>query len=98
MRNKKNKMYICNDSFGSRINVGDSVELLMEMETKTSWVSTVYWNMVDGAFVDAHPAHRKMELSYHRNLREFLDREDIEIFDTDDNPVILKTYCKKIKR
>ena len=47
MRNRKNKTYICNDSFGSRINVGDSVELLMEMETKTSWVSKVYWNMVD---------------------------------------------------
>lgn len=97
MRNRKNKTYICNDSFGSRINVGDSVELLMEMETKTSWVSKVYWNMVDGAFVDAHPSHKKMGLSFHRNLRQFLDREDIETFDIDDNPVTLKTYCKKVK-
>lgn len=94
MRNKKNKMYICNDSFGSRINVGDSVELLMETEMGTSWVSKVYWNMVDGAFVDAHPGHIKMKLGVHRNLREFLGVETITDFEG--NPV--RTYCKKVKK
>lgn len=97
MRNKKNKMYICNDTFGSRIYAGDKVELMMGIEMHSSWTSRVYWNMLDGAFVDAHPGHRKMGLSFHRNLREFLDREDIETFDIDDNPVTLKTYCKKVK-
>lgn len=96
MRNKK-KYFICNDSFGSRINVGDTVELFIGIEIKTSWTSKVYWNMLDGAFVDSHPVHRKMGLSVHRDLRNFLNKEDIEIFDTNGNPHILKTYCKKIK-
>ena len=86
-------MYICNDSFGSRINVGDTVELMMGIEMSTSWTSTVYWNMLDGAFVDAHPGHRKMKLAFHRNLREFLNRETMTDFDGEP----IKIYCKKVK-
>lgn len=96
MRNKK-KIYICNDSFGSRINVGDTVELMMGVEMSTSWTSTVYWNMLDGAFVDAHPGHRKMGLGVHRNLREFLGKDDIEVNVVGGGTEMMKTYCKKIK-
>jgi hypothetical protein len=97
MRNKKNKNYICNDSFGRRINVGDTVELMMGIEMHSSWISKVYWNMIDGAFVDAHPGHRKMGLGVHRSLRDFLNREDIKISNQDGGIETVKTYCKKIK-
>ena len=93
MRNKR-KIYICDDSLGSRINVGDTVELMMGIEMSTSWTSTVYWNMLDGAFVDAHPGHRKMKLAFHRNLREFLNRETMTDFDGEP----IKIYCKKVKK
>jgi len=96
MRNKKNKNYICNDSFGRRINVGDTVELMMGIEMHSSWVSKVYWNMIDGAFVDAHPGHRKMGIGVHRSLRDFLGKEDFEVNVVGGGTEIIKTYCKKI--
>ena len=88
---------ICNDSFGNRIYPGDIVELSMPWETKSTWTSQVYWNMLDGAFVNAHPAHIKMEISFHRNLREFLDREPMRVINEEDKVETLKPYCKKIK-
>lgn len=87
---------ICNDSFGNRIYPGDTVELFIGIETRTAWKSPVYWNMLDGAFVKAHPAHIKMGLSVYRNLRDFLDKEDF-IGMVDDEKKIIKTYCKKVK-
>jgi hypothetical protein len=94
----KNKLYICNDSFGSRVNTGDTVELYIPWEMKTTWTSKVYWNMLDGAFVDAHPGHVKMGLGGHRNLRDFLDREPIRTENQDGEIEVLKTYCKKVKK
>jgi hypothetical protein len=91
------KLYICNDSFGSRINVGDTVELCMEWEMSSTWTSKVYWNVLDGAFVDAHPGHVKMGLAFHRNLREFIDREPMKIENEDGEIEVLRTYCKKVK-
>lgn len=91
------KIYICNDSFGQRINAGDLVELRNDMELHTTWTSRVYWNPVDGAFLDGHPSHVKMGLGVHRNLREFLNQEDVETEDYEGNPVTYRTYCKKIK-
>ncbi len=93
----KNKLYICNDSFGSRINAGDIVELCMEWEMSSTWTSKVYWNVLDGAFVDAHPGHVKLGLEFHRNLREFIDREPMKIENEDGEVEVLKTYCKKVK-
>jgi hypothetical protein len=91
------KLYICNDSFGSRINAGDIVELCMEWEMASTWTSKVYWNVLDGAFVDAHPGHVKMGLAFHRSLREFIDREPMKIENEDGEIEVLKTYCKKVK-
>jgi len=92
------KLYICNDSFGSRINVGDTVELFIGIEMSSSWTSKVYWNILDGAFVDSHPGHKKMGLGgHHRKLRDFINQEDIKIYNEKDELVTLKTYCKKVK-
>jgi len=66
----------------------------MGMEMRTPWKSKVHWNMLDGAFVDAHPGHVKMKLSFHRNLRDFLNKEDIIGFEGE----VIKTYCKKVKK
>ena len=54
--------------------------------------------MLDGAFVEAHPAHKAMKLSTYRNLRDFLGKEDIRMPKEDGNIEVLKTYCKKVKR
>jgi len=89
---------ICNDSYGNRIYAGDTVELFIGIETRTAWKSVVHWNMLDGAFVDSHPAHRKMGLSSYKNLREFLGRDDWHVENMDGEIEILKTYCKKIKK
>ena len=89
---------ICNDSFGNRIYPGDIIELFIGIETRTPWKSHVYWNMLDGAFVEAHPAHKAMKLSTHRNLRDFLGKEDIRMSNENGNIEVLKTYCKKVKR
>ena len=89
---------ICNDSFGNRIYPGDTVELFIGIEMRTPWKSKVHWNMLDGAFVDSHPGHIKMGLgSKHRNLRDFINQEDIKIYNERDELVTLKTYCKKVK-
>jgi hypothetical protein len=85
---------ITNDSYGNRIYPGDTVELFMGIEMRTPWRSKVYWNMLDGAFVDAHPGHVKMGLSIHRHLRDFIDKEDIVDLDGE----VIKTYCKKVKK
>ena len=88
---------ICNDSFGNRIYAGDTVELFIGIETKTAWKSIVHWNMLDGAFVDAHPAHKKMGLSTHRNLRDFIGKEDFKVNVSGGGTEIIKTYCKKLR-
>jgi hypothetical protein len=85
---------ICNDTYGNRIYPGDTVELFIGIEMSTPWRSEVYWNMLDGAFVDAHPGHVKMGLSTHRHLRVFLNNEEIKGFDGE----TILTYCKKVKK
>lgn len=88
---------ICNDSFGNRVYPGDTVELFIGIEMRTPWRSEVYWNMLDGAFVDAHPGHRKMGIAHHRSLRDFINKEDIQIRNGDGDLETIKTYCKKMK-
>lgn len=92
------KKVICKDSFGNRIYPGDIVELFIGFETHTPWESEVYWNMLDGAFVNSHPAHIIMGLSTHRNLRDFINKEDVEVGIVGGGTETVKTYCKKIKK
>lgn len=91
------KKKICNDSIGKPIYEGDIVELFIGIEMSTPWKSEVYWNMLDGAFVDAHPGQVKMGLSIHRHLRDFINKETVKTVNFDGEQTILETYCKKIK-
>jgi hypothetical protein len=68
----KKKYLIGEDSFGNKLYVGDEVELEMTWEVSSKWRSKIYFNMMDGAFIDAHPAHISMKLSVHRDLREII--------------------------
>jgi hypothetical protein len=96
IRHYKKLYYICKDDNGKKIYAGDVVEVRIPWETKTSYQSVVYFNMLDGAFIDAHPGHVKMGLSTHRSLRDFLDKEAIDIM-VDDELTTVKPYCKKVK-
>jgi hypothetical protein len=47
-----NKIVICQDDNGNDIFRGDTVEVLIPCETRTSHKSIVYWNPLDGAYVE----------------------------------------------
>lgn len=76
IRQYKKKYYICNDDLGSKLYVGDIVEIHNDMETKTSHQSKIMWNMLDGAFINSHPVHISMKSSVHRGLRGYLINQD----------------------
>jgi len=60
------------DDSGKTIYPYDFVRVQIPHETRTSHCSRVQWNALDGAFIDSHPAHVKMELSRHRNLSNYI--------------------------
>jgi len=93
----KKKYKLGKDSFNKILYVGDEVELFNGLEMRNTWKSKIYWNMIDGAFVDAHPGHVKMGLLKFRNLREFLDKVPFMVPDHEGNLQTLEVYCKKIK-
>ena len=94
----KKKYFICKDNFGNKIYAGDTVELSCPQETSTTWISIVHWNMLDGAFVDSHPAHKSMFNSVNRELSGLIKQYPIDIYDCNDNITKIKQgYCKKIK-
>ena len=93
----KKNYYICRDDNGQMIYAGDTVEVHDPMETRTSYQSVVHWNRIDGAFVDAHPAHVKMNLSTHRDLRDYLGKKDRSLYDQNENLITQSTSCIKIK-
>lgn len=72
IRQYKKKYFICKDSNGKNLYVRDIVSLNISHETSTRYESMIYWNMLDGAFVDSHPAHIKIESSKYRNLRDYI--------------------------
>ena len=93
------KLYkICKDDFGKTIYAGDTVELYMPHELRTTWESKVFWNMLDGAWVNAHPSHIKMDLGKDRDLRDYLNQKATPFYNGDDEIVEWKKgYCKKVK-
>ena len=95
----KKKYFICKDDFGNKIYAGDTVELSCPQETSTTWTSIVHWNMLDGAFVDAHPAHKAMGLgSDNRTLSPLINQSDfIFYYEGNDEQFHEQGYCKKIK-
>ena len=95
----KLRYFVCKDDFGEKIYAGDTVELSCPCETSTTWTSIVHWNMLDGAFVDSHPAHKAMCLgSGNRELSGLLKQSDLLFYyEGSDEPHHEQGYCKKIK-
>jgi uncharacterized phage protein (TIGR01671 family) len=67
------------DNNGRLIYEGDIVRLRHYMEIKTPYLSEVTFDQL-GVTVDAHPAHKKMDLGHRRHLIDFCSygiREDV---------------------
>lgn len=76
-RNKiRKQVFLGLDDFKKKLYVWDYVELTVRMELSTPWISRIYWNPVDGAFVDSHPTHKLLNLGGHRSLRYFLEENN----------------------
>src|SRR5690348_6574419 len=54
----------------------DFVKVQNTMETKSSHCSRIWWNALDGAFIDSHPAHIILNNCKSRNLRDYLNHND----------------------
>lgn len=95
------KLYaICKDDNGKVIYAGDTVEVHLPIETSTPHQSKVYWNMLDGAFIKAHSAHKFLHdgNDSSRNLRDYLFQEPYpQYYVGKEEPVIEKGYCRKVK-
>ena len=64
------------DDQGEDIYSGDIVRIQDLGETKTSYVSEVYFSYASGSLVDGHPAHREMGLGpKYRQLSWYTNRE-----------------------
>ena len=75
---------MCKDDFNKKLYAGDFVELTASMETKNPWISRIWWNTIDGAFVDAQGSGT-------RELRYFLhDKYNIPIYNTDNTVAEIK--------
>jgi hypothetical protein len=105
VRQYKKRYAICEDDNGRMIYPGDTVEVHMPWETHNSHQSRVYWNPLDGAYIDAHPGHRKMDLgSKHRRLRDYIGlakEKGTPFFDhpDDEEPVVWrKGFCRKVRK
>jgi hypothetical protein len=99
-----NKIVICQDDNGNDIFRGDTVEVLIPWETSTPHKSIVYWNPLDGAYIESHPAHLKMNMgSKHRKLRDYLGQSEnkgVPIYDhpDDEEPKEWrKGFCRKVE-
>jgi len=69
----KKRYFICLDDNKKKIYVGDTVEVHLSHETHTPHQSIVYWNMLDGAFIESHPAHKRLGSS-HRDLGNYINK------------------------
>lgn len=89
------------DDFGKKLYPWDFVELTCRMEMKSSWISQIYWNPIDGAFVDSHPGHIAMNCGEwkSRNLAPFLrDKSDItHIFHPEPETPVISHTIKKVR-
>lgn len=95
----RKQVFLGLDDVKKKLYVWDFVELKIPMEVKSSWISRIYWNPVDGAFVDSHPAHKALGLGNgYRDLRSFLgEKYDISnFFHDNDGKYIPNTSIKKV--
>jgi hypothetical protein len=99
-RQYKKRYAICEDDNGKMIYAGDTVELWIPMETKNPHQSIVYFNMLDGAYVESSPAHDFMNNGKrgYRKLSGYLNQKAIPIYDYEkEEPEYKKGYCIKVK-
>jgi len=81
--NKYRKLFLGYDDLKKKLYIKDFVEVKANMEMQTSWISPIYWNPVDGAYIDSHPGHIAMNCGewQSRHLAPFLrDKTDISGF------------------
>lgn len=99
-RQYKKRYAICEDDNGKMIYVGDTVEVWNPIETNKPHQSEVYFNMLDGAYVEAAPVH---DFLYggkrgYRSLSDYLNQETIPIHIYGvEEPEYKKGYCIKVK-
>lgn len=100
LRQYKSKYLICKDDYGKNIYAGDTVELYCPFEMSSTWSSIVYWSMLHGAWVDAHPGHKMLSRNPNekRELAPLLGQLEYDIYHYgEEEPSKMKGYCKKIK-
>ena len=98
LRLYKKRYAICKDCQGKMIYWWDLVEVWNPVETRTPHQSRVYWNMLDGAFIEQHPSHQKNNKIYHRSLNEYLNQDKIPLWDEDGELIGYQLgYVKKVK-
>lgn len=94
LRQYKKKYFICKDDNGKMIYAGDTVELFLPCITKIPYQTIVYWNKVDGAFVESFD--KKSDIP----LRKFLGQQPYKFWDygeIENKPKMVNTKCIKVK-
>ena len=96
----RKQVFLGLDDKGKKLYMWDFVKLSNRTELNTSWISQIYWNALDGAFIASHPAHIAMncgKLST-RELAPFLrDKYDIShLFYPAEKGPILKCGIEKV--
>lgn len=71
----RRRLLLGKDDLGNKIYPFDLVRVQIPHETRSSHCSIIYWNALDGAFINAHPAHISMKTSLFRNLRDYFQKE-----------------------
>ena len=103
IRHYKKAYWIGRDSFGKMIYDGDTVEVWLPWETGSPHQSKVFWNRMDGAFIESHPAHNAIHgRVHHRDLRSYLNTEPVPTwsYEENDEGTIVgykQGYVKKVK-
>lgn len=70
----RKQIFLGLDDKKRKLYVWDFVKLTSRIEMKTPWISQIYWNPLDGAFIDSHPGHIAMNAGRYstRDLRHFM--------------------------
>ena len=96
----RKQIFLGRDDFGKKLYPWDFVQLTCRGEIKSYWISQIYWNPLDGAYVDSHPAHIAMNCGEWkcRELAPFLrDKSDItHMFDFESETTIISHTIKKV--
>jgi len=89
---ERKKLFLGKDDFDQKLYPGDFVELSINIEMRTPWVSRIWWDALHGAYVDAHPGHIAMKLSTTRELSYFFRKKyDIPFFGGNGGEEIVET-------